>query len=146
MFRSRPDGKLTTLRAHPALTMLSDDELEHLAGLADVIDVPAGRLLMEEDGFGGEVFLLLEGEARVLKHGEQLAILGPGQFVGEMALLDHHPRSATVETTAPVRALVFDPRAFDQMVVSNRALIRQLLQQVTSRLRTIEDVGAASAR
>jgi CRP/FNR family transcriptional regulator, cyclic AMP receptor protein len=138
MFRRKSDGKIDALRAVPAFTTLGDVDLEQLAALADLVEVPDGTELMHEGGRGTEVYLIVEGAVRVTHDEAEVATLGPGDFVGEMALLDKGPRSATVTTVGSARVLVFDPRAFDRMVQSSGTLTKRLLGQISSRLRTAD--------
>ena len=139
MFRKRTDGKIQTLRGVEGLSTLSDAELSRLASIADIAEVPDGTVLTREGRRGREAFLIVSGEARVAREGDEIATLGPGQFVGEMALLDHEPRSADVVSVGSTRVLVFDPNAFQEMLRSAPGLTRRLLSQVSSRLRTMDD-------
>jgi CRP/FNR family transcriptional regulator, cyclic AMP receptor protein len=142
MFRRRTDGKLETLRAVPAFASFPDEALGELATLADLVSVPEGTVLVREGGRGTEVFLIVEGAVRITHGDEEVATLTSGDFVGEMALLDRRPRSATAITMSDTRLLVFDPRAFDRMVESNRLLTGQLLSQITGRLRAADEARA----
>lgn len=142
MFRRKTDGKIEALRTVPAFSSFTDGDLDEVAALADLVSVPEGTTLVHEGARGTEVFLIVEGEVRVSHEGDEVATLGAGDFVGEMALLDRGRRSATASTLSDARLLVFDPRAFDRMVETNRALTRQLLAQMTTRLR---DAGEEQA-
>ncbi len=137
MFR-RSDGtdaKIEALREIPALARLGDQELADVARLGDIVDVPSQTVLTREGEGGREAFLLIEGAVSVESGGEQIAQAGPGDFVGEMALMDRGPRSATVRTTMPTRVLVFDPKTFVEMLESSPGLTRDLLGQMSERLR-----------
>lgn len=129
------DGKIETLRKVPALAALPPSDLKRLAALADVVDLSEGKVLMKEGRRGDEAFLILEGEVGVSRGGEEIGRLGPGEFVGEMALLDNRPRSATVVATVPSRALSFSVHAFGQMEHSSKALAQRVLRQLAQRLR-----------
>lgn len=141
MFRRRTDGKTEALRALPAFAGFADEDLDALAALADLVSVPSGTVLVSEGGRGTEVFLIVEGEVRITLGEEAVATLKAGDFVGEMALLDRGPRSATATTVSDTRLLVFDPRAFDRMVESHQPLTRRLLTQITGRLRAADAAG-----
>src|SRR5690242_339619 len=91
-------------------------ELELIASLADVVDVPEGKELMREGDRGREFFALIDGTAEVTRRGELLSTLGPGDFFGEIALVARVPRTASVTTTSPARVLVLTDQAFRRLV------------------------------
>lgn len=134
MFR-RTDGKIDALRQIPALARLGEQELAHVARLGDIVHLPSQTVLTREGQVGREAFLLLDGGATVESGGEEIAHAGPGDFIGEMALVDRRPRSATVHTTMPTRALVFDPNGFAELLGTSPGLARELLAQMSERLR-----------
>jgi CRP/FNR family transcriptional regulator, cyclic AMP receptor protein len=86
-----------------------------VARWADEIDEPAGHRLVDQGNFAHEFFVLLDGTVEVTKDGEHLADLGPGDFFGEIALVGHERRTATVKATTPVRAVVMHSRDFGAM-------------------------------
>lgn len=104
----------------PLFRGCSRRELRALSRLAEVIDVPAGDALIRQDERGTEFFVIVSGAAEVSRDGQVLATLGAGDFAGELALLDGKPRSASVVTTEPTRALVFAPREFWSLLWSPR--------------------------
>src|SRR3954447_13419541 len=100
------------IRKVPLFSKLSKKGLEAVAGIADEMDLPTGKALTREGEPGREFFVLLDGAADVRKGGKRLRTLGPGDFLGEIALLTKLPRTATVTTTGPTRALVLTDRDF----------------------------------
>jgi CRP-like cAMP-binding protein len=94
------------LRCIPELADASDKELARLASLFDEVDYAKGSVLIREGDIGREAFVIIEGKVAVTLGRRTLAILGPGEVVGEMSLLDGGPRSATVTAIENVRALV----------------------------------------
>jgi CRP/FNR family cyclic AMP-dependent transcriptional regulator len=104
-----------SLNQVPLFAGLSKRERERVARWADEIDEPAGYLLVNQGNFAHEFFVLLEGTVEVSKDGEHLADLGPGDFFGEIALVGHERRTATVRATTPVRAIVMHARDFGAM-------------------------------
>jgi CRP-like cAMP-binding protein len=96
-------------------TTLTADELAEVAGLAEEVSVPAGHELTREGEAGHEFLVLVDGAATVERDGRTVATLGPGDFLGEIALLVRARRTATVTTTEPTRLLVFDDRAFREL-------------------------------
>ena len=104
-----------TLESIPMFAGLSKKEREQVARWADVVDVPAGHALLEEGRFAHEFFVILDGVVEVTKDGVHLRDLGPGDFFGEIALVEHERRTATVATTTPLRAIVMHARDFEEM-------------------------------
>jgi CRP-like cAMP-binding protein len=88
------------------------EELARVAELAEEVDAEAGAELMDQGRPGQECFVILDGTAGVYFSGEHAVSLEAGSMVGEMALVDHRPRSATVIAETPMRLLAFDTRAF----------------------------------
>jgi len=122
----------------PLFEGLSDKDLRRVAAWADEIDVPDGTHLLDEGRFPHEFFIVLEGSVQVLHDGHQLAVLGPGDILGEIALVEGMRRTATVLAATPVRAAVMHQRDFGEMceempVVSERirAKVRERLAQNT---------------
>ena len=99
----------------PLLADLSKRDLEHVARWADEVDMGAGRHLLDEGALPHEFFLILEGEVEVTHDGQTLATLGPGDFFGEIAILEDMRRTATVVTTTPCRLAVMTPQGFSSM-------------------------------
>jgi len=127
-------SKLDMLRKVPAFAGCSDKELSEAARHVDEWEVAAGTALTREGTVGHEAFVIIEGEAAVMINGESVADLGPGQFVGEMAMLDRRPRSATVVAQTDMRLLLIGPSAFDEFA-SLRAVARELTKELADRLR-----------
>lgn len=103
------------LKDLPLFRDLSQREREKLARWADEVDLPAGKPLIEQGAFPHEFFVLQEGTAEVTHDGQHLADLGPGDFFGEIALVEHHRRTASVVTTSPSRVIVMTTREFEAM-------------------------------
>ena len=90
------------LKAIPVFSDCSDDELAHIAALAAEVSVPPGKELVREGDYSYDVLAIEEGTAKVERHGEHVADLGPGDVVGEMGVLDRGQRNATVTATSPM--------------------------------------------
>ena len=91
---------------------LSPAALRSAEAMVTELRLPAGRSLCEEGALGHEAFFIIEGAAVVIRDGRGVATLGPGDVVGEGALLGNGHRSATVRTTEPMIALVMNVREF----------------------------------
>jgi CRP/FNR family transcriptional regulator, cyclic AMP receptor protein len=114
--RLRRNQKVDLIAHVPLFAQCSNRELEQIASIADEIDLEEGKELTHEGAAGREFFVLLEGSAEVKQDGETINTLGAGDFFGEIALISDRPRTATVVTTGPVRALVVTARDFRRLV------------------------------
>jgi CRP-like cAMP-binding protein len=103
------------LEGVPLFAGLSRKQRDHVARWADVVDLPTGYHLADQGAFAHEFFALLKGTVEVTRDGERLVELGPGDFFGEIALVEHDRRTATVTATTPVTAIVMHARDFDAM-------------------------------
>ncbi len=104
--------------------------LEAIDRLGVTLDVPAGRTLCREGMPGTEFFVLLSGVVDV-RAASGLAVLRPGAWFGEVALLDHAPRRATVTTRTPAALLVFGKREFSGLL-SIEPLVRDRLERTAA--------------
>ena len=104
-----------SLEPVPLFAGLSHKEREKVARWADVIELPAGKHLLDEGRLPHEFFVILEGEVEVTHGDERLAMLGPGDFFGEIALIEHGRRTASVVTSSPTTLAVMSPTSFDAM-------------------------------
>jgi len=129
------DAKLEMLRRVPLLEGLGRKELEEVGRLCDEVDLPAGRVLMREGDSGDEFYLVLEGSVRVDRGGATVATLGPGQFLGEIALVDHGPRTATATCETACRLLVLGHREFNSVMASSQEVRTRVLTALAQRVR-----------
>jgi CRP-like cAMP-binding protein len=109
-------------------------ELDLIASMADIVDVPEGKELMREGDRGREFFALVEGSADVTLRGEVLSTLGPGDFFGEIALVSRVPRTATVTTTSPARVLVLTEQAFRRLIEIDPEIRLRVLGSLAERM------------
>jgi CRP-like cAMP-binding protein len=128
------DAKVELLRSVPLFSGCSKTELRRLAATADEVDLREGHVLMREGRPGREFFVLIEGSVEVTAKGRKLTDLGGGDWFGEIALLTKVPRTATVTTTSPARALVLTDRAFRQLVETMPSIGIKVLASVGERL------------
>lgn len=120
------------LKSIPLFAELTERERGRVARWADELDVPQGKHLVEEGKFAHEFFVIEEGTADVLHGDQKLTELGPGDFFGEIALVEHQRRTASVVATTPMRAIVMFGRDFGQMeseMPSVAARIRQAIEE-----------------
>lgn len=100
------------LKDVPFFSSISKKDLAAVAQQTDEIDIPAGKVLAREGDFGQEFFVIDSGTAEVSRGGSRVAQLGPGDFFGEMALLDEERRTATVAATSPMSLIVMTRSSF----------------------------------
>ncbi|HET7676790.1 MAG TPA: cyclic nucleotide-binding domain-containing protein [Candidatus Limnocylindrales bacterium] len=132
------DEKLELLKHVSLFRTMSDADLARLGELADEVDVPAGRTLTREGQSGQEFFVIVSGSARVMHGDHEIARLGTGDFLGEIALLDGKPRSATVVTEAPTRLLVLGHREFHSLMDEFPSVQRCVINALVERVRAHE--------
>jgi CRP-like cAMP-binding protein len=128
------DQKVEAIKHVPLFSKLSKKGLQEVASVADEIDLPEGKALTREGERGREFFVLLEGQAVVRQNDKQLATLGQGDFLGEIALVTKLPRTATVTTTSPVRALVITDRDFSSLLRRSPEVGQGVLEALGERL------------
>ena len=104
------DEKLATLRAVPLFVGLDDNELKAVGALCEELNMPAGHELTHEETFGNEFYMIVEGDVRIHRAGATIRTLGPGDFLGEIALLDHGRRTVSATCETPCRLLVLGHR------------------------------------
>jgi CRP/FNR family cyclic AMP-dependent transcriptional regulator len=125
----RTDSKLDTLRRLPLLAGVSKRELRAISKVADEIDLPAGYSLTREGASGREVIFIVDGVADVTREGRRIRAVRNGDLVGEVAVLTHGPRTATVTTTRPTRAFVVTGRDFWALLERTPSLRFKVLEQ-----------------
>jgi CRP-like cAMP-binding protein len=120
------------LKSIPLFAELSDHDRGQVARWADELDVPVGKHLVDQGRFAHEFFVIEEGTADVRQGDQKLTELGPGDFFGEIALLESDRRTASVIATSPMRTIVMFGRDFRQMeaqMPSVAARIRQAIEE-----------------
>jgi CRP/FNR family transcriptional regulator, cyclic AMP receptor protein len=126
------------LAAVPLFEGLSKKQLRRISSLMTRLDEPAGKVLTTEGQQGYEFFIVLEGEVEVRQGDRLVATRGPGEYVGEIALLDKRPRTATVVATTPVLVEVLSRREFMSLLAQAPELSEQLLATMARRLADLE--------
>jgi CRP/FNR family transcriptional regulator, cyclic AMP receptor protein len=132
--RTGKSNKVELIRNVPLFSKLSKKGLDAVAGVADEMDLPEGKTLTKEGERGREFFVLLEGSADVRQKGARIRTLGQGDFLGEIALVTKLPRTATVTTTSPVRALVITDRDFSALLRRSPEIGQGVLEALGERL------------
>jgi CRP/FNR family cyclic AMP-dependent transcriptional regulator len=137
---------LQRIRAVPLFQELSDEEVEHILAAAKQVEFPAGRTIAQQGQIGVGFHLILEGEAEVIVGDQRRSNLGPGDYFGEISLLDEGPRSATVRTTKPTKTLSLASWDFMPLLDRYPSMTRKLLVGLCRRIRAIESVTGTGER
>jgi CRP-like cAMP-binding protein len=137
-FRSSKSSKIDLLKNVSLFSACTNKELGTIAGLVDEVDVEPGAKLTQEGKPGGEFFVVADGTAKGTLRGKKVASYGPGSFFGEMSLLDHGPRSATIVAESPMHLLVLDPVSFNELLNEAPGVARKILRTMAERLRSVE--------
>jgi CRP/FNR family transcriptional regulator, cyclic AMP receptor protein len=132
------DQRLDALATIPLFSACTKRELQKIARAGDELNVAAGRALVDQGATGREAFVILDGTAAVKRGNRRIATFGPGDYFGELALLDHGPRTATVVAETPLRVLVIDSRHFEGILDEIPGLARKLLGQLAARVRDLD--------
>jgi CRP/FNR family transcriptional regulator, cyclic AMP receptor protein len=132
--RLRKDAKLELLKAVPLFARCTKKELAEIATIADEIDLVEGKQLTKEGSRGREFFVLVEGSADVKRKRKKIGTMGPGDFLGEIALVTKTPRTATVTTTSPVRALVVSEQNFRRLLERSPEVQIKVLEALAERV------------
>ena len=138
---ARHDEKAEAIESVPIFAGLSAKERARVARLMDEVDVPAGRRLIKEGDRGGEFFIIVSGAVEVRRKGRLLRRLTKGDFVGEIALVDKGPRTATVTTTEPTTLFVVGSREFHSLMSTTPGVETKVLRALAHRVRNL-DAGA----
>jgi CRP-like cAMP-binding protein len=131
-------SKVALLQKIPLFRALSQSQLREIARLAEEIDVAAGKRLVTAGDVGYELFVIAEGNARARIRGGRTVRLGPGDFFGEMSLIDRGLRSATVEATSDMRLFVVGGRDFWHLLEVAPPLLAKILVTLSQRVRSAE--------
>src|SRR5512141_782614 len=130
---NRQDTIEKLLAQVPLFARLSKKELRQISSLATPMDFPAGRELTKQGAPGLEVMIILTGELEVLIDGQVVATRCPGEYFGEIALLDDRPRPATGVAKTPVSFEVIGRREFNTLINDRPEIAQQLLATMAER-------------
>lgn len=131
--------KVAALKKIPFLSSVNDEDLKRLALNVVEKEAGSGDVLIEQGQKGSSLFMLLSGKAAVARDGEEVAVCGPGEFVGELSLLLGEPCSATVTVMEDCRLLVLERRPFNALLESAPTLTKQILRDVARRFSELND-------
>ncbi|HVL89895.1 MAG TPA: cyclic nucleotide-binding domain-containing protein [Actinomycetota bacterium] len=130
------------LAAVPLFEDLAKKDLRQILDASKEVSFTAGRTIVEEGTTGVAFHLILEGTARVSVKGRTKAKLGPGDYFGEISLIDRGPRSATVSAETDVHTITLASWNFLSIIDHNPSIARKLLAGLCKRIRETERASA----
>lgn len=144
MYRGDPmaltlDRRSELLAACPLFRGIDQHGLAGLAEVATAVDFPAGHVIARQGEIGTGFFVVVEGMVKVVRDGAAIAHLGPGEFFGELSVLDRMPRNATVAAETATTCLALASWDFDKVLLEQPALTLSILRGVATRLREVTD-------
>jgi CRP-like cAMP-binding protein len=142
----QPADPVTALKSIPLLAGLPHGDLERLAKKARVERHGPGAELIKEGTSGSSVFFIVAGQCEVRRAGGRIALLGRGQFFGELSILDPAPRTATVSVYEASTLLVLEGYDFRAALTTNTAMAHHLIRVLAERLRAFTDDYAPRVR
>jgi CRP-like cAMP-binding protein len=132
------DEKIDLLHRIPLFNTLDRHKVRRLGELADEVEVPSGKVLMQQGEEGDELMVIVRGQVGIERDGTRLNTLGPGDVFGEIALVAHGPRTATATTEEPTTLLVVGHREFHSLMEEFPEVADQVLHILGQRLRRLE--------
>ncbi|HET6774850.1 MAG TPA: cyclic nucleotide-binding domain-containing protein [Acidimicrobiales bacterium] len=129
---------LNHLASVPLFSGCTTRELRAIAKAAVELTLDEGREFVTQGDVGREAFVIVEGRADVTRGGRTIAQLGPGDCVGELSLLDHGPRTASVTAATPLTVLVLGPREFSGLLDEVPTLTHKVLAALAARVRELD--------
>jgi CRP-like cAMP-binding protein len=115
------------------------DGLDRIADRMTELDVPADRVIVRQGEIGTGFFVIVNGSVRIVRDGETLAHLGPGEFFGEMSVLDGRPRIAQVVSDTPTTCLALASWDFEAIVAEQPSVALAILRELAGRLRELTE-------
>lgn len=123
------------LSACPLFKGVGNDGLAALANVATEVSFPSGHVIVRQGEIGTGFFVVVDGSVRVIRDGTVLAHLGPGDFFGELSVLDGRPRNAMVSAEIPTTCIAIASWDFEAALLANPSVALTILRVVAARLR-----------
>lgn len=130
--------QLAHLKEVPLFSACSKRELQSIAKAGDEITMTEGTQLVDQGQLGREAFVILEGRVSVRRGGRKIATLGAGDVVGELALLDHGPRTASATCDTDCTLFVLDQRHFRPLLEDHPTIAWKLLTTLAGHIRRLD--------
>ena len=128
------DRKVQALKGAPLFEGLSRKELAQLARVSEDLEVEPGTVLCKEGDIGHEFFVIIDGKVKITRKGRRVSVRGGGDFVGEIALIEDVPRTATVTAETPVRLFVLTRKDFRHLLDEQPSVERKVMRALARRL------------
>ena len=128
------DQKVELLSKVPLLAGLDRKDLVQVAQICDEVDLPAGRVLMKQGAYADEFYVIISGHVRVERDGQLLRELGPGEYLGELALLANVARTATATCLDAGRFLVLGHREFHSLLDQHPTIQAAVMHTMAERM------------
>jgi CRP/FNR family cyclic AMP-dependent transcriptional regulator len=129
------DRRTALLGGCPLFVGVNQGDLAAIGERALEVDFPTDHVIARQGEIGTGLFVIIEGAVRVVRDGVELARLGPGDFFGEMSVIDGLPRVAQVAATAPTRCLALASWEFEHLVLEHPTIGLAILRGLSARLR-----------
>jgi CRP/FNR family cyclic AMP-dependent transcriptional regulator len=129
------DRRTALLGACPLFGGVGPEDLAAIGDRALEVDFPNEHVIARQGEIGTGFFVLIDGSVRVVRDGQELARLGPGDFFGEMSVIDGLPRVAQVITLEPTRCLALASWEFERLVLDHPTIGLAILRGLSARLR-----------
>ncbi|HYN69822.1 MAG TPA: cyclic nucleotide-binding domain-containing protein [Candidatus Eisenbacteria bacterium] len=133
------DRRAELLAGCPLFRSIDAEGLAALAERATQVDFPAGHVIARQGEIGTGFFVVIDGHVRVVRDGKPVATLGPGEFFGELSVLDRMPRNAMVAAEVPTTCLALASWDFEAVLLQQPALTLAILRGVAARLRAVTE-------
>jgi CRP/FNR family transcriptional regulator, cyclic AMP receptor protein len=133
------DRRTELLAGCPLFKGIDAEGLDALAAKATQVEFPAGHVIARQGEIGTGFFVVIDGRVRVVRDGAVVATLGPGEFFGELSVLDRQPRNAMVTAEVPTTCLALASWDFDAVLLDQPRLTLAILRGVAMRLRQASD-------
>lgn len=133
------DRRTELLAGCPLFQGVEGDHLAAVGDKATEVEYSTGRVIARQGEIGTGFFIVVDGRVKVVRDGEVLALLGPGEFFGELSVLDRLPRVAQVVADAPTRCLALASWDFEQVLLDHPALALAILRGLAGRLRSVTE-------
>jgi len=130
------DRRTQLLAGCPLFGDVTSEDLLAIGDRSLEVDFPADHVIARQGEIGTGFFVIVDGAARVVRDGQELARLGPGDFFGEMSVIDGLPRVAQVVTTEPTRCLALASWEFERLVLDQPTIGLAILRGLSARLRS----------
>jgi len=132
-------SKTATLATVPLFAGISDESMQRLSSVAGEQEFPAGHFIVRQGQVGTGLYVIVSGAARVVTGSHELAQLGPGDFFGELTVIDQQPRLASVQATEDTTCLALASWDLLRLLETDSALALNLIRGLAARLRSATD-------